>query len=63
MNSIGLDRCLILGLIAQAVRAGKSTEAAAAEAQGRCRFVAREVDRRISGPRLALTLLPAFCLS
>jgi hypothetical protein len=38
---------LILGLMAQAVRAGKSTEVAAAEAQGRCRFVAREVDRRI----------------
>jgi hypothetical protein len=38
---------LILGFMAQAVRAGKSAEAAAAEAQGRCRFVAREVDRRI----------------
>jgi hypothetical protein len=38
---------LILCLMAQAVRAGKSTEAAAAEAQGGCRFVAREVDRRI----------------
>jgi hypothetical protein len=38
---------LILGLMAQAVRAGKPAEAAAAEAQGRCRFVAREVDHRI----------------
>jgi hypothetical protein len=43
----GALSALILCLMAQAVRAGKSTEAAAAEAQGRCRFVAREVDRRI----------------
>jgi hypothetical protein len=43
----GTLSALILGLMAQAVRAGKPAEAAAAEAQGRCRFVAREVDRRI----------------
>jgi hypothetical protein len=43
----GALSALILRLMAQAVRAGKPAEAAAAEAQGRCRFVARAVDRRI----------------
>jgi hypothetical protein len=55
---------LILGLMAQAVRAGKSTEAAAAEAQGRCRFVAVEVDRRIqcasAAPASAMRLSDIF---
>jgi hypothetical protein len=38
---------LILHLMDQPVRAGKPVEEAAAEAQGRCRFVAQEVDSRI----------------